>query len=192
MAAQEWYWIRTQPQYRLWMKIVSVHLQLGVCTVHLPLCFCPISLGVTVQWGATAYTYSEDCGTVQLVLLKEGSTVSNVSVEVVTVAGNATGMTSQACQLVLKYVTTCFINLILLYLLYTSSLSAPEDYEAINSSTIIFSPTQTSAMVSVTIVDDDVLEDVEQFTVEVVATGGQERVDVGDAASVFISDDDCE
>ena len=44
----------------------------------------------------------------------------------------------------------------------------------------------------VTIVDDDVLEGVEQFTVEVVATGGQERVDVGGAASIFISDDDCE
>lgn len=44
----------------------------------------------------------------------------------------------------------------------------------------------------VTIVEDDVLEDVEQFTVEVVATEGQERVDVGDAANISISDDDCE
>ena len=71
--------------------------------------------------------------------------------------------------------------------------SASEDYEAIASSIITFSPEQTSATVSVTIVDDDVLEDVEQFTVEVVATEGQERVDVvGDAANIFISDDDCE
>ena len=59
------------------------------------------------------------------------------------------------------------------------------------SSTITFSSTQTSATVSVTIVDDDVLEDVEQFTVEVVATGGQERVDVGGAARIYISNDDC-
>ena len=36
------------------------------------------------------------------------------------------------------------------------------------------------------------LEDVEQFTVEVVATGGQERVDVGDVTSIYISNDDCE
>ena len=45
---------------------------------------------------------------------------------------------------------------------------------------------------SVAIVDDDVLEDVEQFSVEVVASGGQERVDVGDAANISIANDDCE
>ena len=70
--------------------------------------------------------------------------------------------------------------------------SAPGDYEAINSSTITFSPAQTSATVSVAIVDDDVLEGVEQFSVEVVASGGQERVDVGDAANISIANDDCE
>ena len=69
---------------------------------------------------------------------------------------------------------------------------APEDYESIVSSIITFSLAQTSATVSVTIVDDDVLESVEQFTVEVIATGGQERVDVGDAAIIYISNDDCE
>jgi len=46
--------------------------------------------------------------------------------------------------------------------------------------------------VSVAIVDDEVLEDVEQFSVEVVASGGQERVDVGDAVNVSIANDDCE
>ena len=79
-----------------------------------------------------------------------------------------------------------------IYITYRILFSAFEDYEAIASSIIIFSPEQTSATMSVTIVDDDVLEDVEQFTVEVVATGGQERVDVGVAANIFISDDDCE
>ena len=71
-------------------------------------------------------------------------------------------------------------------------LSVPEDYEAIASSNITLSPAQTSEVVSVTIVDNDVLEDVEQFTVEVVATGGEQRVDIGAAANIFISDDDCE
>ena len=70
--------------------------------------------------------------------------------------------------------------------------SASEDFEAIVSSTITFSPAQTSVVVTVTIVDDGVLEDVELFTVEVVATGGQERVDVGSAATIFVYDDDCE
>ena len=72
------------------------------------------------------------------------------------------------------------------------SLSGPEDYGAIVSNTITFSPGETSATVSVTIVDDDVLEGVEQLSVEVVATEGQERVDVGDTANIFIYNDDCE
>ena len=69
---------------------------------------------------------------------------------------------------------------------------APEDYEANVSSHITFSPAQTSASLTIIIVDDDILEDVEQFTVEVVATGGQERVDIGDGATIFIPNDDCE
>ena len=85
-------------------------------------------------------------------------------------------------------------NQLFRFALHTDNIlfSAPDDYEAIVSSTITFSSTQTSATVSVTIVDDDVLEDVEQFTAEVVATGGQERVDVGDVTSIYISNDDCE
>ena len=75
---------------------------------------------------------------------------------------------------------------------YNNLFSGPEDYEAINSSNVTFSPAQTSAYISVTIVDDDVYEDMERFTVEVVATGGHERVDVGDAASISISDNDSE
>ena len=47
---------------------------------------------MTIQWEATAYTYSEDSETLHLLLLKEGFTVSNVSVEVTAVAGSATGM----------------------------------------------------------------------------------------------------
>ena len=163
------------------------------------MCVCPTFPGVKVQWEATAYTYSENIGTVQLVLHKVGFTVSNVSVEVMTVVGNATGMTNQAyesspdnilclqCALMDLVLPTAIIHN-----MYFIFFSAVEDYEADNSTNITFSPAQTSATVSVTIVDDDVLEGVEQFTVEVVATGGQERVDVGGAASIFISDDDCE
>ena len=49
-----------------------------------------------------------------------------------------------------------------------------------------------SATVWVTIVDDDVLEDVEQLSVEIMAIEGQERVDVGDTANISIYNDDCE
>lgn len=69
---------------------------------------------------------------------------------------------------------------------------AADDYEALASGTITFSPVQMLHTVFITIVDDNVLENMEQFTVEVVVTEGQERVDVGDAANVLISNDDCE
>ena len=46
---------------------------------------------MSIQWEDTAYTVSEDSGTVHLVLLKEGSTDRNISVEVKTVASSATG-----------------------------------------------------------------------------------------------------
>ena len=62
-----------------------------VLCVHLPLCVFPSSPGVSIRWENTAYTISEDSGTVQFILLKEGSTDSNVSVEVMTVASSATG-----------------------------------------------------------------------------------------------------
>ena len=58
----------------------------------------PSSLGVNIQWDSTAYTVSEDSEIVQLVLLKEGFTVSNVSVEVMTAAGSAIGEIHQACK----------------------------------------------------------------------------------------------
>ena len=44
-----------------------------------------------IQWEKTAYTVSENNRTVELRLIKVGSTVTNVSVQVMTVAVNATG-----------------------------------------------------------------------------------------------------
>ena len=46
---------------------------------------------MSIQWEDTAYTVSEDSGSVQLVLLMQGSTDTNVSVDVMTVASSATG-----------------------------------------------------------------------------------------------------
>ena len=67
-------------------------------SVECPLtqCVCLCNPGVSIHWEMTAYTVSESNGTVQLVLVKEGYTVSNVSVHVMTVADNATGETDQA------------------------------------------------------------------------------------------------
>ena len=158
-------------------------MSVQVWGVECPLtqCVCLISPGVSIQWQTTTYTVSEDSGTVQLVLIKADATVSNVSVKIATIASSAIGKSVEECQTGL-----------MVCMMYHILFSAPEDYDAINSSTIIFSPAQTSATVTVTIVDDDVLEDVEQFIVEVVATGGQERVDVGDVVNITIFNDDCE
>ena len=61
-----------------------------MCSVYVPVCVSS-STGVTIQWEITAYTVSENSGTVQLMLLKEGFTDNNVSVEVTTVGSGATG-----------------------------------------------------------------------------------------------------
>ena len=66
------------------------------------------SIGVNIQWEATAYTYSENSGTVELLLFKEGSTLSSVSVEVITVAGSATGEIDQAFKACFKICNNLF------------------------------------------------------------------------------------
>ena len=50
----------------------------------------PSSPGVSIQWEATAYTASEGSGAVQLVLLREGETTSDITVTVTTMAATAT------------------------------------------------------------------------------------------------------
>ena len=57
---------------------------------------------MSIQWEDTTYTVSEDSGSVQLVLLMQGSTDTNVSVNVTTVASSATGKTGQANQAILR------------------------------------------------------------------------------------------
>ena len=53
------------------------------------MCVCPSSLGVNIQWENTAYAVSEDSGTAELVLLKEGETTFNASVTVTTMTATA-------------------------------------------------------------------------------------------------------
>ena len=56
---------------------------------------CFSSPGVRIQWNSTAYTASEDRRLVQLMLLIEGFTATNVSVKVKTIAGSAIGEASK-------------------------------------------------------------------------------------------------
>jgi len=72
--------------------------------------------------------------------------------------------------------------------------AAGEDYTAV-SMTVMFQPTENSQVVNVPIFNDNVSEDVEQFTVELSLPSvvGQQSggVLVGNTASVQIIDDDC-
>ena len=61
----------------------------GVLRINLLMCVCPSSLGVSIQWESTAYRASEDSGTAELVLLKEGETTFNASVTVTTMTATA-------------------------------------------------------------------------------------------------------
>ena len=56
----------------------------------------PTLLGVSIQWEMTAYTVTENSGTVQLVLIKEGSTDINASVAIMTVEGDGAGEADEA------------------------------------------------------------------------------------------------
>ena len=72
--------------------------------------------------------------------------------------------------------------------------AAGEDYTAM-SVTVTFQPTENSQVVIVPILNDNVSEGVEQFTVELSPPSviGQQGggVLVGDTASIQIIDDDC-
>ena len=70
--------------------------------------------GVSIQWEASAYTASEGSGTVQLLLLKVGSTDRDVSVEVMTVAGSAVGTedTTSMSTLILRFELTYIPHLV--------------------------------------------------------------------------------
>ena len=83
---------------------MSVEVQNVECQPHTVL-VCLFFPGVSIQWNSTAYTVSEDSGTAQLVLIKEGTTEINASVEVIAVAGNATGETGQALLVAIKYLS---------------------------------------------------------------------------------------
>ena len=69
---------------------------------------------------------------------------------------------------------------------------AGEDYTA-TSVTVMFQAAETSKVVMVPILADDLTDGVEQFTAQLSLPAGQDRVMLGtDMATVEIIDDDCE
>ena len=66
--------------------------------------------------------------------------------------------------------------------------TAPQDY-SLSTSSVTFGPGQTTRTVTVSIVSDAVLENMENFSV---AITGQDRVEGGQRAQVSITNDDSE
>ena len=61
-------------------------------SVHLSLCVCSFSPGVSIWWEATEYRVSEDIATLQLVLLKKNFLSYNLTVTVTTQDSSAKGI----------------------------------------------------------------------------------------------------
>ena len=84
---------------------------------------------------------------------------------------------------------TVFLHLSLASFLYT----AGQDYTA-TSQTVTFAPSETSRIVMVPIINDNVYEGLEQFTAQLSIPAGATGVMLGtaDTATVDITDNDCE
>lgn len=82
----------------------------------------------------------------------------------------------------------CVVSKILSVCLNTFMITASQDYPLLTSS-VTFSPEQMIHVVSVSIVNDAILENVENFSVMIT---GQDRVQGGQNAQIFIYDDDSE
>ena len=66
--------------------------------------------------------------------------------------------------------------------------TAPQDY-SLSTSSVTFGPGQTTRTVTVSIVSDAVLENMENFSVAII---GQDRVEGGQRAPVSLTNDDSE
>ena len=73
----------------------------------------------------------------------------------------------------------------------SGSATSPQDFTAISVQELIFSPTQNRLTVNISIVDDSILEDVEQFSVMLTQVTPLAPVS-NLSASITISDDDRE
>ena len=74
----------------------------------------------------------------------------------------------------------------------TSTTSGPEDYRSPSDSILTFSPGTTSVPVSIPIVDDDIVEELENFFASLTLISSEEdSIQIRpDGAEIFITDND--
>ena len=129
---------------------------------------------VTVGWTSTSYSVNEDWASVDLILSKDEYTPCDATVSLTIIAGTAQGV----CSLI----QNCFS------VSNSLMITAPQDY-FLSTSNVTFSSWQNIQIVSLSIVNDTILENVENFFVMIT---GHDGVEGGQNASIFIYDDDCE
>ena len=75
----------------------------------------------------------------------------------------------------------------------SASASAPGDYTEVNGHTLTFSPEERRQTLSITIIDDTVLEDTEQFSVSMTQSDQRAQVmETQNMTTVMIIDNDGE
>ena len=132
-----------------------------------------------VEFDPTSYIFSESGGIfVSITIVKRGETTQTVSVDFSTSDGTATGECLFDC------------NHCPIFIFARPLCIAGQDYIA-RSQRITFQPMVTLQTVPVSILDDNSVESVEQFTALLSVPAGQRRVGLGaDTATVEITDDD--
>ena len=75
----------------------------------------------------------------------------------------------------------------------SGSAISPQDFTSVSGQELTFSPTQSRQTVNINILNDDILEDVEQFSVMLTQINPRASVmDSSNSANIIISDDDRE
>lgn len=119
----------------------------------------PITV-VDFGFESVVYSTSESGDTVNVAVIKYGSSTLSLSVRLSTVSGSAT---------------------------------SPEDYTQLSDFDLTFSPEQRRQTVSISIVNDSILESAEQFSIMLTQLVPQARVmETLDSTTITITDDDCE
>ncbi len=142
-----------------------------------------LSTDVTVGFERAGYNFNESVGTVVLNLVKTGSSETNISVTVTTIAGSALGKN------VLRFNPVHPIGNSLSFSFWF--VTDTDDYSGV-SETLVIGAAETEVQLPITISNDDILEGVESFLAELSLTTPQQGVVIGlDTATLEIVDDDC-
>ena len=134
---------------------------------------------VALRFTADSYTVVESNGSVSVELEKVGESDINVDVLLTTMASTAEG------EVLPTKLRACFYHHCL--------CSANLDFEIMTSQEVVVTPSESFQTVSILIINDDMREEVEQFTVQLSLPSDSTGVVLDqDSVPVYIVDEDSE